>query len=213
MASVGTATLDIVVDKQQVGKQITGAVEGSAGNFKSAAATAAKAFAGGFAAVKTFDFFKGAISEAQDAAKVMRQTNAVIASTKNASGLGASGLEDLASKLSKLSAVDDEVIQSGENVLATFTNIKGDVFKGATEAALNMSAAMGTDLQGSIVQVGKALNDPIKGISALSRVGVTFTDQQKAQIKALVDSGKTMDAQKIILKELSKEFGCRSTTT
>ena len=57
------------------------------------------------------------------------------------------------------------------------------------------------------MRLGKALNDPIKGISALTRVGVTFTDSQKEQIKTLVESGDTMEAQRIILKELTSEFG------
>src|SRR5262249_48162283 len=51
------------------------------------------------------------------------------------------------------------------------------------------------------------LNDPINGVTALQRVGVTFTDQQKEQIKVMVESGHTMDAQKVILKELNTEFG------
>jgi hypothetical protein len=70
-----------------------------------------------------------------------------------------------------------------------------------------MSVALGSDLQGATIQVGKALNDPIKGIAALQRVGVSFTAGQKKTIESLVDSGKTMEAQKLILKELNKEFG------
>ena len=70
-----------------------------------------------------------------------------------------------------------------------------------------MSPVLGTDASGSAIQLGKALNDPIKGITALTRVGVTFTEQQKDQITTLVESGKTIDAQKIILGELQKEFG------
>ena len=70
-----------------------------------------------------------------------------------------------------------------------------------------MSQALGQDTKASAIQLGKALNDPIKGVTALSRVGVSFTDQQKDQIKALVASGKTMEAQKLILAEVNKEFG------
>ncbi len=62
-------------------------------------------------------------------------------------------------------------------------------------------------MKASAIQLGKALNDPTKGVTALSRVGVTFTQQQKDQIKALQESGDTMGAQKVILKELQKEFG------
>jgi hypothetical protein len=66
---------------------------------------------------------------------------------------------------------------------------------------------MGQDLQSSVVQIGKALNDPIKGVTALQRVGVAFTQQQRDQINALVASGNSMAAQQMILAELKKEFG------
>src|SRR5262249_24601999 len=76
-----------------------------------------------------------------------------------------------------------------------------------TKTMLDMSVALGQDMKTSAVQLGKALNDPIKGVSALQRVGVSFTQAQKAQIKALVESGNTLGAQKIILGELNNEFG------
>jgi hypothetical protein len=119
----------------------------------------------------------------------------------------------LAEALMHKSGVDDEAIQSGENLLLTFTNVQNqvgkgnDIFNQATSTMLDMSVALGQDTKSSAVQLGKALNDPIKGITALSRVGVSFTAGQKAQIKAMVDAGDTMGAQKIILAELNKEFG------
>jgi hypothetical protein len=141
------------------------------------------------------------------------KTAGVLKSTGNASHQSVKGIQARAAALESLSGVDEDLIINGQNVLATFTNIRDGVGKGnkifdsATKAALNMSTALGTDLQGANIQVGKALNDPIKGITALSRVGVSFTAQQKDQIKTLVKSGDTLGAQKIILKELNKEFG------
>ncbi|MEO7836977.1 MAG: hypothetical protein ABIS21_04990, partial [Acidimicrobiales bacterium] len=101
----------------------------------------------------------------------------------------------------------------GANMLLTFTNIRNtagkgnDVFTQATKTLLDMSVALGTDASTSAIQLGKALNDPIAGIGALSRVGVTFTAQQKAVIKSLVDTGDVAGAQKVILAELNREFG------
>jgi hypothetical protein len=69
-----------------------------------------------------------------------------------------------------------------------------------------MSAALGRDLNSSVLQVGKALNDPVRGMTMLSRAGVVFTEQQRDQIKALAESGDQLGAQKIILRELTKEF-------
>jgi hypothetical protein len=171
------------------------------------------ALAGAFAGGAVLAGIKSFTDAARESQLVAAQTNAVLASTKGAAGISAKGFADLASQISKTVAVDDELIQSGENILATFTNIKGDVFKGATAAAVDMAAAMNggevsaEGLKSANIQLGKALNDPIKGISALTRVGVTFTQGQKDQIAAMVKAGDTAGAQKLILAELSKEFG------
>src|SRR5882762_5064506 len=144
---------------------------------------------------------------------VMAQTAAVIKSTGGAAGVTAKQVGDLSDKIEAQTGVDGDNILAGQNMLLTFTNVKNgvgsgnDIFNQATQTLVDMSAAMGTDAKTGAIQLGKALNDPIAGIGALSRVGVTFTEQQKKQIKTLVDSGKTMEAQKIILGELNKEFG------
>ena len=154
-----------------------------------------------------------AFGEMAEAQKVGAQTNAVLKSTGKVAGVSAKHVETLAGQLMTLSGVDDELIASSENVLLTFTDIRNQAGKGnkvfdqATRAALDMSVALDKDLQGSAIQVGKALNDPIKGVATLRRVGVQFTDAQQDQIKALVESGDKLKAQKIILEELRREFG------
>lgn len=155
-----------------------------------------------------------AFGQFQESRKIAAQTNAVLKSTKGSAGIAADGISSMATRLSMLSGVDDEVVQSGENMLLTFTNIKDKVggefvgtFDRATQTMLDMSVALGQDTKSSAIQLGKALNDPIKGITALQRVGVAFTEQQKAQIETLVKHGKTVEAQTLILDELDKEFG------
>ncbi len=154
-------------------------------------------------------FFRGAISEAEEARAVMRQTAAVIESTGGVAGITADHLAGLSGELSNLAAVDDEVIQQGGNLLLTFRNVRaeGGIFDDALASALDMSAALGTELQPNVMALGRALNDPIAGISRLTRMGVTFTDQQKEQIAAMVAVGDTAGAQRIILEELAAEFG------
>jgi phage-related protein len=70
-----------------------------------------------------------------------------------------------------------------------------------------MSVALGTDLNSAAIQVGKALQDPTIGLTALRRVGVSFTDQQSEMITRLFESGNALRAQKLILQELTTEFG------
>jgi phage-related protein len=213
MAKAATAFVDFEGDFDGLKGGLDGQARAVEGSFNDAFGRVAKFAAGVLATVGVGKFLADSFGEAEDAAKVAEQTQAVITSTGAAAGVTAGQVDSLATALSNKSAVDDEVIASGENVLLTFTNIQNkagegnNVFDQATEAALNMSAAMGTDLQGSIVQVGKALNDPIKGMTALSKVGVSFTQEQKDQVAAMVAAGDQMGAQKLILAELSKEFG------
>jgi hypothetical protein len=150
---------------------------------------------------------QGAVREQQESIKVGRQTNAVLKSTKSAAGLSAKAIGDLAQALSEKTAVDDEAIQSAENLLLTFTKIGKDTFPAATAAVLDLSAATGTSLKGASIQVGKALQDPVRGLTALRKVGVNFSTDQTEVIKKLVATGKTAEAQKLILKELATEFG------
>jgi len=153
------------------------------------------------------------IDEYGEAAKIGAQTNAVLKSTGEAANVSADHVSDLAGAIMKKSGIDDEAIQSGENLLLTFTNIRNeagkgnDIFDQTTSIMADMATAMGQDPKTAAMQLGKALNDPIKGVSKLSKVGVTFTEQQKKSIAALQEHGKTAEAQKVILQELQKEFG------
>jgi hypothetical protein len=154
-----------------------------------------------------------AFGQFEESEKVAAQTDAVLKSTGNAANTTAGAVSKLANALATKTGVDDEAIQAGENMILTFKNIsneagKGnDIFDRTTKAVLDMSVAMGQDMKSSAIQVGKALNDPIAGISALSRVGVTFSEAQKKQIEGMVKHNDLLGAQKIILGELTSEFG------
>ena len=147
------------------------------------------------------------IQSAREAEREGKKLDAVLTSTGGAAGLTGDEIRQLAGDLQRVTDFEDDATIGAAGVLATFTQIKGDTFKSAIVAAQDLSAVMGQDLQSSVVQVGKALNDPIKGITALSRVGVSFSEQQKQQIKQLMSVGDIAGAQAVILGELQKEFG------
>lgn len=164
--------------------------------------------AGVFAGVQIGQFLRGAIGEAEEAKAAMAQTRAAIQSTGGVAGITGRHLQDLAGDLSNIAAVDDEVIQSAGNVMLTFKNIRseGGIFDDALASALDMSAALDMGLQPATMAISKALNDPIRGITRLTRAGVDFTDQQKEQIAAMQYFGDTAGAQRIILDELASQF-------
>jgi 3D (Asp-Asp-Asp) domain-containing protein len=160
----------------------------------------------------TASAFGKVVSELEEANKVSRQTTAVLRSTGGAANVTAGEVGKLADKVSLKAAIDDDAIQSAANLLLTFTNVRNevgrnnDIFNQAIPVITDMSVALGKDLNGTAIQVGKALQDPIKGITALRRVGVNFNQEQQDRIKQWVEEGDLMRAQKFILRELNTEF-------
>ena len=137
----------------------------------------------------------------------IKQLEQRLKSTSAVVGITSKELQNLASSLQSVTTFGDESILSMQSILLTFTNIRGEAFERTTEAALNLSIAMGTDLKSSAVQLGKALNAPTQNLSALTRSGIQFTKEQKDVIKALEATGRLAEAQGIILEELETQFG------
>lgn len=148
-----------------------------------------------------------AFHEGMQAQQVEAQLNAVLQSTGGIAGMTAEAVKGLADQFSQTTQYTDDAVLSAENMLLTFTNIGQNVFPQATQTVLDMSTALGQDLKNSSIQLGKALQDPIEGITALRRVGVNFTDAQKEMIEAMVEAGRVEEAQTFILRELQTEFG------
>jgi hypothetical protein len=150
---------------------------------------------------------RSSLSAFADSEQSLAKLEATLKSTGGAAGLAKDELVNLGVELQKTTKFGDEAVVAAEALLLTFTSIGRDVFPEAVRSILDISEAMGTDLKSSTIQLGKALNDPVEGITALTRVGVSFSESQKTLIKSLSESGKVADAQRLILAELKKEFG------
>lgn len=150
---------------------------------------------------------KNMLQTANDFQLANNQLIAVLRSTRQAAGLNADSLVSMSDALSKASRFTQEEIMHAQNLLLTFTQIKGPEFQSAIGTILDMATAMGSDLKGATIQVGKALNDPIRGVSALGEVGVSFNKKQRDMIKYFAETNRLAYAQKIIIGELGNEFG------
>ena len=147
------------------------------------------------------------IKAAMESKDALGQVDAALKSMGSTAGRTSAQLEGLASGIMRKSLFDDdEILRSVTANLLTFGNVAEAEFDRAQQAAVDLSARMGTDLQASAILVGKALNDPVKGLTALSRAGIQFTDQQKEQIKAMAAAGDAAGAQRIMLAELERQF-------
>lgn len=152
-------------------------------------------------------FGKTSVSAFAKQEKAIAAVEATLKSMGEGAGFTSKQLQDMASELQNASTFGDEDILSKVTAnLLTFGNLQGDVFSRAQQMALDLSARLGQDLQSSAIQLGKALNDPVRGLTALSKVGVIFTDQQREQIKAMSDVGNLAGAQAVMLAALESQY-------
>ena len=150
---------------------------------------------------------KKLVTESIDGQNEQAQLAAALKSTASASGQTLTSLNAHADALRQTTAVTGDQIAAAQAMLLTFTKIGGDTFPKATQAVLDMAQAMGSDAKSAAIQVGKALNDPIAGVTALGRAGVQFSESQKAMIASLVETNQLGAAQTMVLKELETQFG------
>lgn len=224
MARARTFTIRVVGDATNATKSLkkfgadVGTLEGtlvkaSSGMSKMFAAVGV-ALAGG-AIVRGITTLTNAAYESQ---KVMKQTEAIVTATGAAARMSAGQIGDLAESLSLKTAIDDEAIQTSLNLLLTFKQVRNeagegnDVFNRAAQAMLDLGNVFGSS-DAAAVQLGKALSDPVRGVTALRRSGINFSQSQQDMIKALVDSNKLLDAQKIILTEVESQVGGTAAAT
>jgi len=151
--------------------------------------------------------------KATESASIQDTLGAVIKSTGASAWTTASQLNKLATEQSRATGRSRDEIAQMQSVLLGFRSVTTDVFKGATTAVMDMAQVMGGDLRGAANMLGKALDTPIQGMSALSRVGFVFTQQQKEMIKQLEEAGKHTEAQKVILSEVEAAFSGAATST
>lgn len=158
----------------------------------------------------------GAVSswtqQAEAAAVQARELRVRLAEMGHVAGVSAAELLEQNDQLSLMSAIDDDLITKGTTLLATFGNIRNevgennDIFTQANALMVDYAAQF-TDgnMVSAATQLGKALDNPIKGMSALARVGVSFNDVQTEQITKLVEANDLLGAQKVILKALKPQ--------
>ena len=141
-------------------------------------------------------------------AKAIAQVEAGLRSTGGAVGYTSGELQKMASELQNNSLFGDEdILQNATAQLLTFTNIAGEQFAQTQQVALDLATRLDGDLKSASIMLGKALNDPVANLSALSRAGIQFSDSQTEMIKGMVENNRLADAQNIILQELQKQYG------
>lgn len=164
--------------------------------------------AGAFAVSKITSFMKESVEAYDKQEKAVRKVEQAILSTGQAAQLTLKDLTEEATNLQKKTIFGDEdILNNATAQLLTFTNITEDNFLRTQKVALDLATVLDGDLKSASIQLGKALNDPVANLSALSRSGIQFSTEQKAVIKELATTNRLAEAQGVILKELERQYG------
>ena len=148
-----------------------------------------------------------AIKEFANAEKATAKVRTQLELTGKSIGLTFEELQKASEDLQNNSIFgDDDILENVSNQLLRVSGLTKDSFLEAQQVIVDMSSALDQDLSTSALQVAKALQDPIQGISSLSRVGISFTKDQEQFIKKMVETGDTVKAQGVILDILSGKF-------
>lgn len=178
----------------------------------------AEGFAGGLASMKTAvagfaaalggsAVFARFIAETKAAEQEQAQLAAVLKSTGEAAGWSQAQLNKMADTLASKSTYSSGAINEAQTRLLSYTNIAGKEFPRAMQSVIDMSARMGMDVKSSAETIGRALDIPSEGLTALTRQGFRFTEEQKNMVKAMEETGRTGEAQAIILEALESSYG------
>lgn len=131
----------------------------------------------------------------------------ILKATGSAAGLSLSEIESLSQEIGINTLASTQEIRDAAGVLLTFKSITGETFKEALRLSQDLAEVGFGSAKSAAMQLGKALEEPEIGLSALRRVGVSFTEEQKEQIKVLDFVGKKMESQAIMMKALNEQVG------
>jgi hypothetical protein len=164
--------------------------------------SALKTLGAAAAAFATVAWFQGAADKVDADRAAAARLDAVLKATGGTLGRTSKSLLDYADALEKSTRFSGDAIINAQAVLATFKSVSGETFDEVMTAAADLATVFNTDITSAATQLGKALEDPIKGVSALARSGVSFSEEQKALIQSLVDSNQLLEAQRIVLDQV-----------
>lgn len=152
-------------------------------------------------------FGKASVEAAESANKSLQLLNNTLKVTGATAWTTSQDMVKMSEEIAHSTNYSVGEIQDLQSVLLGFKNITGDTFENATTAITDMATVMGMDLKSAVQTVGKALDDPIKGLDSLRRQGFAFTDEQKQEMQILVENGEIIKAQNLILQELETTYG------
>ena len=141
-----------------------------------------------------------------EAEKVSKRLEAVWNNVGETTGKTSKEMDDLAESLEKVTYFSAESIKEAGLLLAATESLTADGFDRALQASMDLAAALGEDVTSAAQTLAKAIQEPETALSRLKTIGVSFTEDEKAQIKELTDANQKYEAQALILDKLEQKY-------
>ena len=167
---------------------------------------------GAYAAVaivvaKGIRLYKDFAAEGEVNVLAAAKLEAVYRATGKSADFSFSQVERWALGLRKTTGIAEADTVSMTASLSAFKNIGNEIMPRVIENSANLSALWGENVTASAKKLGRALEDPIKGMTQLEESGVVLDAESKKLIMALMEQGKITDAQTILLNALDSRVG------
>jgi hypothetical protein len=147
------------------------------------------------------------VAVAEQFERASLKTQAILRATGNASGQTANSIRELSKQIAANTLATTAGVETAAQKLLTFKSISEDTFRRTLELSQDLAEVGFGSIETAVVQLGKALEDPAKGLTALTRVGVSFSAQQKETIQSLYDMGDALGAQTLLLDAVEQQVG------
>ena len=146
------------------------------------------------------------VGATEEQSQAIAQVERGLRNLEGQTALTSRGLQDHAAALQQVTATGDEAILRLQSLLLTFRKIDETNFNRVVEASLDLAAAIGQAPRDAALQLGKALEDPVQGLTALRRSGTVFSQEQTAVIRQLAETNRLAEAQGLILAEVERQY-------
>lgn len=121
--------------------------------------------------------------------------------------ISSSYLKEYARQLQSSTRFGDEAVLETEALLVATEKLNKDGLEKTLALSADLAEAMGTDMKSAAQTLSRVLQDPTKGLDRLKTIGVSFTEQEKEQIKALAEANELYKAQDAILEKVQGKYG------
>lgn len=131
----------------------------------------------------------------------------VIRATGGAAGRSVRDIDRLSLGIARGTLASARQVRAAAAQLLTFRSIAGDTFDRTLTVAQDLAAVGFGSVEQAAVQLAKALEDPEQGLTALRRVGVSFSAAQIEMIRNFQETGRVAEAQAAILAQVEAQVG------